>query len=180
MNTVQDPADLVASVKEKIRHATDQAAVTTKQMPVLPWRDTTNKYVEEMVISTDQLILVVPEEAWNDIVFEIPPILDQLVTKAMEAEERAQNEWERRRAAEDKLVSTEEKVNGWRVIAEDINGVLFSDRAKVAEARVTELEEALSFYADHDNWSPEPRIIEAGVSVNDRGGVARKAMGSKK
>ncbi len=177
MNTVQDPGVLVEEVKEKIKKALDEAAVVTRQMPVRPWVDTTTQ-IEEMVITTDQLIIVVPEEIWKEVLFDIPPILDQLVSKSMAAEERAQSEWERRRVMEDRLTISEEKTNGWRTMAEDLNGVLYSTRLTAAEARVIELEEALKFYADRESWNPEPRILEAGVSVNDRGGLARTALTS--
>lgn len=182
MSTVQDPAELVASVKEKIRFATEQAAVTTKQIPIKPWRDTTGRNVEDMVISSEQLVVMLPSEVWTDVIFEIVPTLDQLIARLMDAEERAQTEWDRGRELEERLAATREKINGWRMIAEDVNGVLFSARAEAAEARVVELEKALSFYANRDNWNPEPRIVEAGVSVNDRGGIARDALnpGGKK
>jgi hypothetical protein len=175
--TVQDPGELVEEVKANIKKAIDEAAVVTRQMPVRPWPDTTTQ-LEEMVITTDQLLIVVPEEVWQYVLIEIPPVLDQLVGKAMAAEERAQSEWERRRVIEDRLAISEEKTNGWRTMAEDLNGVLWSARSTVAEARVIELEEALKFYADKDNWNPEPRVLEAGVSTNDRGGIARAVLTS--
>lgn len=172
--------DLVENVKEKIRVAIDETVVTTRRMPIRPWRDTTERSVDDMVITSDQLIIVVPSEVWSDLIYEVTPILELLVSQVVAAEDRAQIEWTRGRELEERLRMTEDKISGWRTVAEDANGILFSKRAETAEARILELEKALSFYADKENWKPEPRITESGVSINDRGGIARAALEVKK
>lgn len=172
----QDVFILAASAKERISRAMDEAVVTLRQMPIRPWRDMKGNNVEEMVISVEQQIIVVPEETWDAVIDGIPKALDALASQVVSLEERATAEWRRANDLEERVATARDGLNRWRSKAEDPQGVLYSSRFALADARVAELETALAFYADPENWKPEPRITEAGVSVNDRGGIARSVL----
>lgn len=168
--------DLTRLGRRLLGDVVESAATTPRQLPVRPWPDTTAmSRISDIVITEEQLIVIVPPEMWKTLA-EILPILDEMANRVTLAEDKAKNEWSRGQELGKQLEASTATTNNWRALAEDYDGSSFAARARHAEARVADLMKALSFYADSENWNPEPALIRAGASVKDKGGVAREAL----
>lgn len=168
--------DIIIAARKLLGAMTATAVTMPKHMPMRPWPDTTNRRTSDDFLQTEeQIVVILPVKEFTDI-FDVVPMMEEMAARVADSEDKARAEWARTQDLEKRVVVAEEKINSWRSLAEDYDGSSFAQRARRAEKREAELEDALRFYADADNWKPEPVLIKAGTSVKDKGGIAREAM----